>query len=98
MMVNYNRVLQLIKYGKEVDVSNFTVNQLMILQKLLKSEGIQYSKRYDVRNSRLSLVNYKNLDELVKKNREVMWWNLKTYALVRVCSVLYILPIFVALV
>lgn len=72
MIVNYNRVAQLIKYGKEVDVSNFTVNQLLILQNLLKTENIQYSKRCDVRNSRLYLVNYKNLDELVKKNREVM--------------------------
>lgn len=72
MIVNYKRVAQLIKYGKSVDVSDFTVTQLMVLQKLLKSENIQYSKRYDERNSRLYLVNYKNLDELVKKNREVM--------------------------
>lgn len=72
MKLDYMRTATLLKYGKTVDVSDYTVSQLIRLQHYLKSSNICYSKKYDPSNYKLYLVSYKDLMDLVSKNREVL--------------------------
>lgn len=72
MKLDYIRTATLLKYGKNVDVSDYTVSQLIRLQQYLKSSNIRYSRRYDSANFKLYLVSYKDLTDLVSKNREVL--------------------------
>ncbi|MCF0171913.1 MAG: hypothetical protein HUJ87_15590 [Fusobacterium varium] len=72
MKMDLPRIRTLLECGKEVDVTDFTVRQLLIVQNYLKSYSVGYSKKLDSRNFRMFLISYKDLTELVSRERGVL--------------------------
>lgn len=68
--MNWRKIATMLQSGKEVDVSDITVREFIMLEQNLKASGILFSKKYDKRNMRMYVCNYSDLTDLINKNRK----------------------------